>query len=110
MKHRANHARQLVVWRFADGLRGHENQSDGLISALSDRTPLSIHTVPTPRARRVSTLWRALLGAGTRTLPNPDLLIGTGRVGPSSLARRGRVRDMEHRSEAAFASHFCAPI
>ncbi len=80
MKHRANHARQLVVWRFADGLRGHENQSDGLISALSDRTPLSIHTVPTPRARRVSTLWRALLGADTRTLPNPDLLIGTGNT------------------------------
>jgi mitochondrial fission protein ELM1 len=69
-----------VVWRFADGLRGHENQSDGLIAALSDRTSLSIHTVPTPRARRVNALWRALLGAETSSLPNPDLLIGTGNA------------------------------
>ncbi len=92
MLHRANHARQLQVWRFADGLRGHENQSDGLITALSDRTPLSIHTVPTPRARRVHALWRAFLGADTRTLPNPDLLIGTGNAThvPMLVARRRR--------------------
>ena len=89
---RANDARLLVVWRFADGLRGHENQTDGLISAVSDRTPLSIHTVPTPRSRRVSALWRALLQADTRNLPNPDLLIGTGNAThlPMLVARRRR--------------------
>ena len=90
MAARANDAGQLVVWRFADGLRGHENQTDGLVSALSDRTRLSIHTVPTPRARRVNALWRALLGADTRNLPNPDLLIGTGNAThlPMLVARR----------------------
>jgi mitochondrial fission protein ELM1 len=81
-----------VVWRFADGLRGHENQSDGLIAALSRRTTLSIHTVPTPRARRANALWRALRGADTTTLPNPDLLIGTGNAThlPMLVARRRR--------------------
>jgi mitochondrial fission protein ELM1 len=81
-----------VVWRFADGLRGHENQSDGLIAALSRRTSLSIHTVPTPRARQANALWRALLGADTATLPNPDLLIGTGNAThlPMLAVRRRR--------------------
>lgn len=92
MLSRANQARQLTVWRFADGLRGHENQSDGLISALSHRTSVSIHTVPTPRARRVNVLWRAVLGEDTRSLPNPDLLIGTGNAThlPMLAARRRR--------------------
>jgi len=81
-----------VVWRFADGLRGHENQSDGLIGALEERTPLSVHTLATPRARRLSSAWRALLGADGRVLPNPDLLIGTGNAThlPLLAARRRR--------------------
>jgi mitochondrial fission protein ELM1 len=92
MASRANQARRLVVWRFADGLRGHENQSDGLIAALSERTPVTVYTVPTPRARRVYALWRALFALDTRSLPNPDLLIGTGNVThlPMLLARRQR--------------------
>lgn len=79
-----------MVWRYADGLRGHENQSDGLIAALSERIPVSIHTVLAPRARRLTTAWRALAGADTRTLPKPDLLIGTGNATqlPMLLARR----------------------
>ena len=90
MAARANDARQLVVWRFADGLRGHENQTDGLVSALSDRTRLSVHTVPTPRARRLNALWRALLGTDTRNLPKPDFLIGAGNATqlPMLAARR----------------------
>lgn len=88
----AKPARPLVVWRFADGLRGHENQSDGLISALADRAALSVHTVSTPRAHRSSALWRALRGADTGSLPNPDLAIGTGNAThvPMLLARRRR--------------------
>jgi mitochondrial fission protein ELM1 len=84
--------RPLVVWRFADGLRGHENQSDGLITALTDRTPLSLHSVSTPRVRRIHALWRTLLGADTSTLPNPDLLIGAGNATqlPMLVARRHR--------------------
>ena len=92
MECRATPARPLVVWRFADGLRGHENQSDGLITALADRTPVSVHTVTTPRARRLNAMWRALLNADTHNLPKPDLLIGTGNAThlPMLLARRRR--------------------
>jgi mitochondrial fission protein ELM1 len=80
MASRANDTRQLVVWRFADGVRGHENQSDGLIAALARRTRVSVHTVSTPRNRRIEVLWRTLLGVDYRTLPNPDLLVGTGQA------------------------------
>lgn len=92
MKRDAKPTRPLVVWRFADGLRGHENQSDGLIGALADRTPLSVHTVSTPRAQRLGSVWRALRGAGTGTLPKPALLIGTGSGThlPMLVARRRR--------------------
>ncbi len=80
MASRANDTRPLVVWRFADGVRGHENQSDGLIAALAERTQGSVHTVSTPRHRRIEVLWRTLLGADYRTLPNPDLLVGAGHA------------------------------
>jgi len=92
MKSHAKQAGELVVWRFADGLRGHENQSDGLIAALSKRTPVSVHTVPTPREQRLSTLWRALRARDTHGLPNPDLLIGTGNAAhiPMLVARHRR--------------------
>jgi uncharacterized protein len=88
----AKHTRLLVVWRFADGLRGHENQSDGLIAALAERTPLSVHTVATPRTGRLKTLWRSWRGRDIRGLPNPDLLIGTGNAThlPMLAARRRR--------------------
>lgn len=88
----ARHSRPLVVWRFADGLRGHENQSDGLIYGLAERTPASVHTVPTPRARRLNSLWRCLVARDTRHLPNPDLLVGTGNAThlPMLVARRRR--------------------
>ena len=92
MMARANAARHLVVWRFADGVRGHENQSDGLIAALADRTQVSIHTVSTPRDRRIKVLWRALMGADYRTIPDPDLLIGAGQATnlPMLAARQRR--------------------
>jgi mitochondrial fission protein ELM1 len=92
MERRAKPARPVVVWRFADGLRGHENQSDGLIGALAERTSVSVHTVPTPRARRIYASWRALRGADTHNLPKPDLLIGTGVAAhlPMLVARRQR--------------------
>ncbi len=80
MASRANDTRQLVVWRFADGVRGHENQSDGLIAALARRARVSVHTVSTPRNRRIEVLWRTLLGVDYRTLPNPELLVGTGQA------------------------------
>lgn len=92
MERGAKPARPLVVWRFADGLRGHENQTDGLIGALAERVPVSVHTVSTSRARRITVLWRALRAADTRILPNPDLLIGAGNAAhlPMLVAQRQR--------------------
>lgn len=73
--------RPVVVWRFADGLRGHENQTDGLIEALAARTAVESHTLPTPRAARLGALWQTLRGGGgVRELPDPDLLVGAGRA------------------------------
>ena len=92
VKREAEPTRRLVVWRFADGLRGHENQSDGLIGALADRAPVSVHTVSTPRTQRLGAVWRALLGADAGNLPNPHLAIGAGNAThlPMLLARRRR--------------------
>ncbi|MDX1433389.1 MAG: ELM1/GtrOC1 family putative glycosyltransferase [Gammaproteobacteria bacterium] len=88
----AKPARAVQVWRFADGLRGHENQSDGLIEAIAERTPVAVHTVHTPRARRLATAWRTLVGADTTSLPSPQLLVGAGSTThlPMLVARRRR--------------------
>lgn len=80
------------MWRFVDGLRGHENQIDGLIEALDARMPVSVHTIETPRAHRFATAWRTLVGADTDTPPSADLLIGAGSTTqlPMLAARRRR--------------------
>ena len=92
MARAAKPGRALQVWRFADGLRGHENQSDGLIEALAARTAIAVHTVETPRAARLATAWRTLVGADTGRLPSPDLLVGAGSSThlPMLVARRRR--------------------
>lgn len=86
----------VVVWRFSDGRRGHDNQSLGLIDALARRVPLRHHTLEVPSA---GTLFRALVTgryAPGAALPRPTLLIGAGHAThlPMLAARRacgGRV-------------------
>jgi mitochondrial fission protein ELM1 len=89
---RSGDPRKLVVWRFVDSLRGHENQVDGLIEALSERTRLETHTVSTPREVLLRSAWRALRGKPFDGLPDPDLLIGAGTAThvPLLIARRTR--------------------
>ena len=91
-EHARRARRSVVVWRFADGLRGHENQTDGLVEALRARVDVEQHTVRTPRPARLGTACRMWRGDGVRSLPDPDLLVGAGRAThlPMLVARRRR--------------------
>lgn len=81
--------RRWRVWRFRDGKAGHDNQSQGLIDALTALRPVDCATLaPLP--------WPVAFAAGLRRrwpdasgLPAPDLLIGAGhRTHCSLLAAR----------------------
>jgi len=82
-----------VIWRFSDGIPGHDNQSLGLVEALGRR--LAIETCELPAGNRRHTAWRELVNgryaAGTG-LPDPWLLVGAGHAThlPLLLARRAR--------------------
>ncbi len=85
-------AQSVVVWAFTDGKAGHENQTRGLVQALTDRVPLRCHWIRAPRAARlVADFLRARFAPG-RDLPDPDLLIGAGHGTHPALfaARRAR--------------------
>lgn len=69
----------LHVWRFTDGKRGHENQTRGLIDALSHLRPVQEFEIPHDSA--TGNLLNSLLRkfpAG-KDLPRPDLLVAAGR-------------------------------
>lgn len=69
----------LVIWKFNDGLRGHENQSSGLIEALARQADVRACVVDVPRgAGQLRVVWRILSNSQYRNWPAPDLLIGTG--------------------------------
>lgn len=76
-KTQANNIQALVIWRIADGKRGHERQTQGLAQAFAALTPTQVVDVP-----RLKML-RALTGLVVkprwlRNLPKPDLIIGAG--------------------------------
>ena len=87
----------LVVWHFTDGKPGHDNQSRGLLRALSACRPLQIHKIDVPPSgkrtalRHVFDLLRRH-SIAPRHLPDPDLLIGTGHTThlPMLAARHAR--------------------
>lgn len=94
-------SRPRVVWHFTDGKSGHDNQSRGLLRALSARLPLQSHTIEVPEAPRRS-CWRQLADFLQRRcivpahLPPPDLLLGTGHATHIAMlaarhARGGRI-------------------
>nr|VFK78448.1 MAG: hypothetical protein BECKSD772D_GA0070982_101522 [Candidatus Kentron sp. SD] len=68
----------IVVWRFRDGKRGHENQTRGLVQALERLAPIASSDIPVTPG--LSHSLGALFGRPFRTnrLPDPDLLIGAG--------------------------------
>lgn len=85
------HTPALVAWQLADGKRGHERQSEGLLAALAQRCALATYRVPV-RGTRGAYLGEALRGrfpAGD-ALPRPDLLIGAGRATQLALVAARR--------------------
>ncbi len=82
----------MTVWAFTDGKAGHENQTRGLIAALTRRMPLDVRWIKAPAYSAVLTnlmTKRFLPGAA---LPSPHLLIGAGHRThlPMIAARRAR--------------------
>lgn len=90
-------SRPCVVWHFTDGKSGHDNQSRGLLRALSARLSLQSHSIEVPDAPRRSA-WQQLGDFVRRRcivpahLPPPDLLLGTGHATHAAMltARRAR--------------------
>lgn len=79
-----------VVWQIKDGKRGHENQSKGLIKALSKLRRVECYEIDVCAKR---TNWfKYLLGSGDgfSGLPEPDLIIGAGSQTHSTLLAAGR--------------------
>lgn len=79
----------VVIWQVCDGKAGHDNQSTGLVEALS-----TIRNTETRRIEAYSSL-RALRAAAIRRVPgaggypDPDLIIGAGgRTHLTMLAAR----------------------
>lgn len=70
----------FVIWRFLDGKPGHENQTLGLINALSSLASLKVCTL----SCSVTSPWKLLLYwlqgcyPPGDDLPNPHLLVGAG--------------------------------
>ena len=82
-------AQPVVAWAFSDGKAGHENQTRGLVQALTDRIPLRCHWIRAPRAARLIADFLCARFAPGRDLPDPDLLIGAGHgTHPALLAAR----------------------
>lgn len=68
----------MIIWRIVDGRRGHDNQSHGLINALSRHVSCVHHDIPASALN--FWFWQFLLkkyppGNG---LPRPHLIIGAG--------------------------------
>ena len=81
---------ELVVWQFRDGKKGHESQSDGLLSALGRQTRIVTHQFEAGDCRHSFWAWLLRRFPPGRRLPAPDLIIGAGHRthGPVLAARR----------------------
>ena len=68
----------MVIWRIVDGRRGHDNQSLGLVKALSRHVSCVSHDIPVSSFK--SGLWSYLLKKYSPgdSLPKPHLIVGAG--------------------------------
>lgn len=69
----------LVIWRFCDGKRGHENQTLGLVEALQQRVPVAPHNFNVRKT-----------GGPAASSPAPALLLGAGHRTHGPLWRAQR--------------------
>ena len=79
-----------IIWQICDHKRGHENQSSGLIHALSKQT--AIEPIRIDIDKHKASWWQAVRGIfpPASALPQPDLIIATGSQTHSSLLAAGR--------------------
>ena len=71
--------RERRIWRLIDGKAGHERQSQGLVRALAELSPVEITDLDVSCGlfRR---LWRVIvLSSGRTKITRPHLLVGAGR-------------------------------
>jgi mitochondrial fission protein ELM1 len=80
----------IIIWQVSDNKRGHENQSSGLISALSRQIPLEVVQINV--ATDKASWWQALRGQfpSLAGLQQPDLIIGAGSQTHSTLLAASR--------------------
>ena len=83
-------AEPIIIWQVSDNKRGHENQSSGLILALSRQ--VSLEVVKINIATDKASWWQALRGQfpPARVLQQPDLIIGAGSQTHSTLLAASR--------------------
>jgi len=80
----------IIIWQFSDNKRGHENQSSGLIRALSRQVALKVVQINV--ATDKASWWQALRGQfpSAAGLLHPDLIIGAGSQTHSTLLAASR--------------------
>lgn len=83
----------IVIWCFKDGRRGHESQSTGLLTALSEKQCIAVHDIVVD-GNIWEDGWRALCGSfppGNK-LPTPVFHLGAGHNThlPMLAARKAR--------------------
>ena len=81
----------IVIWRLTDGKRGHERQTEGLVTALRDVIPASVSSISieTTALRSAFDFCRGRFPKGA-VLPPPHLIIAAGHAcqWPLLAARR----------------------
>lgn len=79
-----------IIWQVSDNKRGHENQSSGLIRALSRQVALEVVQINT--ATDKASWWQTLRGQfpPAARLQQPDLIIGAGNQTHSTLLAASR--------------------
>ena len=80
----------IIIWQVSDNKRGHENQSSGLIRALSRQVALEVLQINV--ATDKASWWQALRGQfpSASGLQHPDLIIGAGSQTHSTLLAASR--------------------
>ena len=83
-------ANPIIIWQVSDNKLGHENQSSGLIRALSRKVALEVVKINVATAK--ASWWQALRGQfpSAARLQQPELIIGAGSQTHSTLIAASR--------------------
>ncbi|NOX08646.1 MAG: nucleoside-diphosphate sugar epimerase [Gammaproteobacteria bacterium] len=76
----SDHKKEFVVWWFQDGKPGHENQVQGLLSAIAKQRILKIIPLKINTSFKLYLQWFLRRLDFATTLPRPDLIIGAGHA------------------------------